>query len=70
MSVPKAIAALLLVLVLASPGTASAVDWAEWKRLVRERPVAVLVAIPPLILTSPFMGVAWLVSDRGGDDDE
>lgn len=63
-------AALAFVLIIAIPAAASAVDWTEWKRLARKRPVAVLVVIPPLILTSPFMAVNWLMGNRGDDEDD
>jgi len=72
MRIRSASAALMLVsfLLLLGPRTARAVDWEEWKFLIRKRPVAVLVAIPPLLFTSPFMATKWLLSSHGGDDDD
>lgn len=65
------------IAILLAPLTALATTWAEWKFLMRKRPVAVFVAIPPLIVTSPFMGATWaygkLTSHEGSQaesDDE
>jgi hypothetical protein len=70
MRIRSVFAVVVLAVVLLSPTTALAVDWEEWKFLIRKRPVAVLVAIPPLIVTSPFMALKWALSDHGGDEDE
>ena len=67
MRIGRTFAALLLAALLLAPTTASAVDWDEWKRLIRERPVAVLVSVTPLVLTSPFMAVSWAFSAATGD---
>lgn len=68
MRLKKMVVVGLLAAILAAPGSAWAVDWAEWKRLVRERPVAVVLIIPPMILTSPFMLATWAF--KGSDDSE
>jgi hypothetical protein len=70
MRIRSILAALVLVSVLLPPATAGAVDWQEWKFLIRKRPVAVLFAVPPLIITSPFMAAKWALSDHGGDEDD
>jgi hypothetical protein len=76
----RAWAAAVAIAILLAPLTALATTWAEWKFLMRRRPVAVFFAIPPLIVTSPFMGATWAYgkmtshegakSDDSDDDDE
>ena len=68
MGLKKILAVWMLAAILVAPGSAWAVDWAEWKRLVRERPVAVVLIIPPMILTSPFMLATWAF--KGSDNSE
>ena len=68
MRLRKTVAAMLLGVVLSLPGTASAVDWAEWKRLIRERPVATVLIMPAMVLTSPFMLATWAFQDSGDSD--
>jgi len=70
MRIRSVFALAVLAVVLLSPATALAVDWEEWKFLIRKRPAAVLVAVPALIFTSPFMAAKWAMSDHGGDADE
>lgn len=70
MRIRSVCAVVVLGVVLLSPATALAVDWDEWKFLIRKRPAAVLVAIPALIFTSPFMAAKWALSDHGGDEGE
>ena len=60
--VRRVFAVLVTVAILAAPTAAFAVDWAETRRLIRERPIACLVAIPPLLVTSPFMLATWVIS--------
>ena len=68
MRLKRIVAAGLLAVIVAAPGSAWAVDWAEWKRLVRERPVAVVLIIPAMIATSPFMLATWAF--KGSDNSE
>ena len=68
MRLRKILAVGLLAATLCAPSSAWAVDWAEWKRLIRERPVAVILVIPPLILTSPFMLASWAI--KGSEDSD
>ena len=54
--------------------TASALAWEEWKELIRERPIAVLIASPAFVVTAPFYGGTWLVGkaigSEGGEEDD
>ena len=68
MGLKKILAVWMLAAILVAPGSAWAVDWAEWKRLVRERPVAVVLIIPAMIATSPFMIATWAFN--GSDDSD
>ena len=68
MGLKKILAVWMLAAILVAPGSAWAVDWAEWKRLVRERPVAVVLIIPAMIATSPFMLATWAFN--GSDDSD
>ena len=68
MRLRKTVAVIVLGAVLALPGTAWAVDWAEWKRLIRERPVATVLIMPAMVLTSPFMLASWAFQDSGDSD--
>jgi uncharacterized membrane protein YdfJ with MMPL/SSD domain len=71
MRISNALAALLLSAALVTPATSNAaVDWGEWGRLIRKRPVAVVVAIIPLALTSPFMLASWAIPDGEGEKDD
>jgi len=65
----RTLAALATAGLVLAPSTALAVDWEEWKYLVKNRPVAVFFAIPPLILTSPFMGMKWAWGKVQSDDE-
>ena len=66
----RILAALALVALLAgAPAPARAVDWA----LLKDRPIAALVALPALICTMPFMAADWVITkirEAGDDDDE
>jgi hypothetical protein len=65
----------VLSLGVASPDSAVAVDniWAEWKNGVTQRsrveiPFAILITLPPMIVTTPFWGGGWLVGKLKGDN--
>jgi hypothetical protein len=69
MRIRRAWAAVVAIAILLAPLSALATTWEEWKFLMRNRPVAVLVAVPPLIATSPFMGATWLYTRAFGEGD-
>ena len=62
-------AAAWVIAIVLAPLAASATTWEEGKFLMRRRPVAVLVAVPPLVATSPFMGATWLFRVATGAED-
>jgi hypothetical protein len=64
-------AALALALTLAVPRTAPAGErWDSYKEAWKEKPLVVIVAIPAIIVTAPFMLVKGLLERIGEDDDE
>ncbi len=62
-------AAAWVIAIVLAPLASSATTWEEWKFLMRRRPVAVLVAVPPLVATSPFMGATWLFRKVAGTEE-
>jgi len=67
----RALAAFTLVAALVVPLTASAdTPWEMLKEEWGYRPWAVIIAIPALVVTAPFMGAKALIDMIGSDGDD